>query len=373
VITIEVRHDGLGRFQRVSAPGRQLAEQRAAALEGLWEEQWQRRQAAMRRPGAAEALKKLEAEEATAEAERRAGALTSILLAALRQPAVTDLAPLYDNAVFAEPPPAEPAAPKQEPEPRQSQFKGTPLTLVTLLNPAAMRRRKETVQTKFKTAHDGWQYLARWREGEYDKAVTAYQALRRDWEKRRSMFHEKQARANSRLDALRQAGGDSEMVVGHCDLALMALERPEGFPRFWNIGFAQGTLTIDYDLPSMEQVPLIKCVKYAAGRQAFETVLLADGERERLYGEAVFQTSLAVLHTLFACDAAEAIKAIVFNGWTNYIDGARPGRACILAVTADKRSFAAFDLSGSDPRACFCALNGSMSPKLAALAACRAA
>jgi restriction system protein len=371
VITIDVRHDGLGRFRRVCAPGRQLAEQRAAALERLWEEQWRRRQAALRRPGAAEALKKLEAEEATAEAERRAGALTSILLTALHQPAVADLAPLYDNAAFDEAPPAEPAALKLEPEPRKSQFKAAPLTLVTLLNPAAMRRRKEAVQTKFKTAHDGWQYLARWREGEYEKAVSAYQALRRDWEQRRSLFHEKQARANSRLDTLRQDEG--EAVVGRSDLALLSLERPEGFPHFWTIGYAQGTLTIDYDLPSMEQVPLVKGVKYAAGRQAFETVLLADGERERLYGEAVFQTTLAVLHTLFASDAAEAIKAVVFNGWTNFIDGARPGRACILAVTVDKRSFAAFDLSGIDPRGCFCALNGSMSPKLAALAACRAA
>jgi hypothetical protein len=104
-------------------------------------------------------------------------------------------------------------------------------------------------------------------------------------------------------------------------------------------------------------------------RGAFDINVLSDGERERLYGEAVFQTALAVLHTLFASDAADAIHAISFNGWANYIDGGavRPGRACILSITADKRLFQGIDLSSVDPQACFRALNGSLSPKLAAL------
>jgi len=370
VISIDVRHDGLGRFRRVSAPGRQLAEARAAALERLWEAQWQRRQAALRRHDV-EALKQLEAEEATQAAERAAAALTSILLEALRAPAATDLTPLYDSAAFDEPPPAEPAPPPPEPEPRKSQFKAPPLTLAVLLNPAALRKRKEAVAAKFKAAHDGWEYLARWRAGEHDKAVSATRAMRQDWETRQALFHEKQARSNARLDALRRAyaGGDAEALVGRCDLALLALDRPEGFPCFWSIGYEQGTLSIDYDLPAMAEVPLVRCVKYVPSRQAFDTVLLSEAERERLYGEAVFQTCLAVLHSLFAGDAAGAIKAVVFNGWVNYVDGTkgRPGRACILCLTVDKQSFAAIDLSGIDPRACFRALNGTMSPKLAAL------
>ncbi len=163
-------------------------------------------------------------------------------------------------------------------------------------------------------------------------------------------------------------------MIGHCDLSLLALDRPSGFPRFWTMKHAGGALQIDYDLPSMDVVPVVKAVKFVPSRSAFDVGVLPEGERERLYGEAVFQTALAVLHTLFAEDAADVLRAISFNGWANYIDGGavRPGRACILSITADKRLFQSLDLSSVDPQACFRALNGTISPKLAALVTKRA-
>jgi restriction system protein len=375
VFTIDVRHDGLGRFARVSAPSRAQAERRAAVLSQQWNEVFERRQAVLRRGGAnvVDALKKLEAEERTEEAERASAALTAILVNTVRTPPVPDWAPLYDTAVFSEPEPAEPAPPKSEPEPQQSEFKREPLTLAVLINPRAMRRRKEAALAKFKTAHDGWQYLKRWREQEHDKALKAFRTVRDEWQVRRAAFSDLQGRANARLDALRAGYGQAEpeAVMGHCDLTLLSLERPENFPCFWTMSFSQGALQIDYDLPSMAQVPVVKAVKYVAAREAFETIVHSEPERERMYGEAVFQTCLAVLHALFTADQANAVKTIAFNGWATYVDGAgsHPGRACILSVTADRRSLAAMDPASVDPQACFRALNGTMSSKLAAMVA----
>lgn len=368
MVTIDVRHEGLGRLKRVYAPSRTVAERRAQALATRWDTTFQRRQAA--------AGPKLEADERTEEAERAASALTSILIEALRSSPAADWEPLYDNTAYSEPAPVAPVAPLHEAEPQRCDFPRAPLTLATLIGPHGMRRRRETAEAKFQAAHDGWSYLKRWREQEHDKAAAAYKALLGDWQARQAAFTDLQTRANARLDALIQGyvRREPEAVAGHCDLALLALDRPDGFPCFWTISYADGALQIDYDLPSMDVVPVVKAVKVAPSRDAFDVTVLGEAERERLYGEAVFQTCLAVLHTLFSSDTAEAIASITFNGWANYIDGAavRPGRACVLSITVAKAVFQAIDLSGIDPQACFRALNGSMSPKLAALVGRRA-
>ena len=87
MVTSDVRHEGLGRLERVYAPSRPLAERRAQALPARWDTAFKRRQAA--------AGPKLEADERTEEAERAASALTSILIEALRSSPAADWA--YDN------------------------------------------------------------------------------------------------------------------------------------------------------------------------------------------------------------------------------------------------------------------------------------
>jgi hypothetical protein len=365
VVTIDVRHDGLGRLGRVCAPTQELAEQRAQTLKARWEADFKRC------PSVSDDDAKRLADERTREAECAVSDLTSILIAALRAPPATDWSPLFDNSTYGEPKPVEPLPPQQEREPLPSDFPRAPLTLATLLSPRALRRRRENAAAKFDTAYNGWQYLKRWRENEYVKALASHREALEQWTAREAAFCDRQAKANARLEALQQGyrRGESEAVVGHCDLNLLSLERPAGFPTFWTMTYADGVVAIDYDLPSTDVVPLVKAVKFASSRAAFDVMALPEAERERIYGEAVFQTALAVLHTLFAGDAADVIRAVAFNGWANYIDGAalRPGRACILSLTVDKRLFTSIDLSGVDPQACFRALNGTMSAKLAAL------
>jgi restriction system protein len=362
VVTIDVRHDGLSRLERVFAPTQVLAEQRAEALKARWEGDFKRCP-----PGDAALL----AHERTAEAERAVNALTSILIEAVRTAPATDWSPLYDHAPYGEAAPAEPPPPQQEAEPQQADFPRAPLTLATLINPRALRRRRETAGAKFETAHNGWRYLKHWREAEYAKALDGHREALAQWNAREAAFRDRQAKANARLEALQQGyrRGDPEAVIGHCDLNLLSLDRPKGFPAYWTMTYADGVVTLDYDLPNMDSVPVVKAMKYVPSRAVFDVAVLPEAERERLYGEAVFQTALAVLHTLFAGDAADVLRAVALNGWTNYIDAAalRPGRACILSASVDKRLFQSIDLSGVDPQACFRALNGTMSPKLAAL------
>lgn len=375
MVTIDVRHDGLGRFARVSAPSRPLAEQRAAGLSKRWQDRYERRKAALDRAGPAllDTLHRLTAQEESEDAEYAAAALTSILLGALRRAPMSDWSALADTAAFAEIEPVQPEPPRLEAEPQRQDFQREKLTLSLLVNPSAMRRRREQAEAKYEAAHQAWRYLKTWREQEHLKSYRAFKSAEGDWQARHAAFADLQNRSNARLAAVAEgyAAGNPEAVIAHCDMTLLAMDRPEGFPCFWTMAYDQGALSIDYSLPNMDVVPVLKGVKYLPTRQSFETVPLAARERERLYGEAVFQSALAVLHTLFAGDSANAIRSIAFNGWVDFVDQAalRPGRACILSLTTGKEAFSALDLSSIDPQACVRSLNATMGGKLEAMTA----
>ena len=376
--SIDVRHDGLGRFRRIVGLA---AEQSADAQKQLWDKQWSRRQVLERKHAGSElllALKKAQADEMSEEAAREIGSLTSILFQALRSPAAVDWSALAEQEEFPQPPPALPAPPRIEREPQKSDFRlAPPRSLAELLNVRGRRRQKEAASKAFDSAHDGWEYTVRWKAQQHDQAMTLHRAAHSEWEARKSAFYSTQSKANARLDSMRllYAERDKEAVIARCDLALLSVDRPAGFPAYWQIGLsATGALCVDYDLPSTDQIPRVKAVKYLPPRDAFETVLLPEREREQLYGEAVHQTCLAILHRLFASDSANALRSITFNGWGIFIDKAnrRPSRACIMSVQTTKPAFQQIDLSGVDPQACFKALNGTTSAKLTAMTATRA-
>ena len=370
--TIDVKHDGLGKFRRIAGFG--VVEQTADAQKQLWDKQWQRRRELERklfaRSTALQALKKIQADEQSEEARREILSLTSILLGALRAPPSVDWAQFAAGGEFSEPSPAEPASLRSLSEPRKKDFRpGPPRSLFELLNQGRRRALKAASEKNFNSAHDDWQNAVRWKSRQHDAATERYRTALAGWQSRKAAFHAAQAEAEARLESLhrRYASKDAEAVVAHSDMVLLSTGRPDGFPKHWSIALADGVMTVDYELPSTEAMPSVRAVKYASSRDAFEIVELPQRERDQLYAEAMVQSCLAVLHLLFASDEADAIKSIVFNGWANFIDKAKPARACIMTVQTTKVDFARIDLASVDPQACFKSLNGVASAKLAAM------
>jgi len=378
---IDLEHDGLGKSRRMIGYG--AVEQKAGAQQLLWDKQWQKRQALERKyfterdAPVLQAFKRIAADERSEDAGHEILSHTSILLNTLRSQPFADWTLLYDRTEFSEQAPAEPAAPQREREPQRANYlPPTPRNPIARLRPR-FQREKQAGLAAFKSAHDDWQCTARWQAKEHDAASRIYRAALADWQARRSAFQANQTKANARLDALREdyAAKKSDAVAARCDLILLSAGLPDGFPKFWWTEFSAKTsvATVDYELPSADQMPSVKAVKYAAARDTFETVRLAERERGELYAEAMYQTCLSVLHLLFTADSADAIKAIAFNGWVNFIDktNGRPGRACIMSLQTTKRVFREIDLFRVDPQACFKSLNGVVSPKLAAMTASR--
>lgn len=132
-----------------------------------------------------------------------------------------------------------------------------------------------------------------------------------------------------------------------------------------------GVLIVDYELPSINAFPTLKAVKYVQSRDALEQSVLRESEVVQLYDRAIYQTCLRTLHELFVTDEADAFASITFNGWVNFIDKAtgKQARACIMSVQATKAAFQQINLEAVDPKACFRALKGVGSAKLAGMSA----
>jgi restriction system protein len=367
----DIGHDGLGRYRRLDG-----ANKSSARVTALWEKQWQRRQSAEAASGGALArIKTLQAEEMSEEAEAARGALTSILLDAVRHRQAVDWSAYIDRREYAELPPTAPAKLSVAREPQQSDARFAPVKhsfLARVFRPSRLQEQKETAAAGFEAAHQEWQLTTQWHMSEHTAASARYDAALADWDARKGAYYAAQERANARIEDLRARYDAHEpgAVAAACDLALLAMPRPEGFAKFWRIDLhPAGALRVDYDLPAPDALAALRSVKYDAERNAFAGTMLSARETAVLYEEAMYQTALAVCHLMFAADSDDAVRTVVFNGWVNHIDRRQvcPARACLLALRVGKADFKAIDLTAVDPKTCFRQLGGAAGQRLADL------
>lgn len=131
-----------------------------------------------------------------------------------------------------------------------------------------------------------------------------------------------------------------------------------------------GVLIIDFELPSLDDFPTLKSVKYVQSRKAVEKTNLRESEINQLYDTAMYQTSLRTLHKIFEADEVDAIQSIAFNGLVNFTNKAtgKPAHSCILSMQVSKAEFEQINLKAVDPKQCFRSLKGVGSAKLAGMA-----
>src|SRR6185503_14633420 len=122
---IDLKHDGLKKFRRLSGADEYVLEQRARIQKEKWDERWRRRVLLERHSD--ELLRQLpnfEAQKAhaarlTAEAQQAVASLAGILSKGL-EAAPLKMEMLYDSSIFPEPRPAPPVDQLPPPAPRRS-------------------------------------------------------------------------------------------------------------------------------------------------------------------------------------------------------------------------------------------------------------
>jgi restriction system protein len=215
-------------------------------------------------------------------------------------------------------------------------------------------------------------------ESEYDREVRRLEAEYANvlalWNKERDDYLAEQAERNKQVDRKRAEYFECNpsAVVDYCDMVLSGSEYPGNYPQDFELEYIADsrTLLVEYYLPTLEEMPGNKGVKYVQTKDQFSYTPLSESARNKLYDDVVCQITLRSLYELFTADVANSLDAVVFNGRVRSVDKAtgRPFEACILSVQVSKAEFVEINLEYVEPRACIKKLKGVASSKLHSMA-----
>jgi restriction system protein len=370
---VDVRHDGLNRFRRVTGNDAQLVQAKAAALLAQWNEVWERNllKTSVER-------KKEEAEFRREEAAKVLQELNTILSSGLEKPLVVDWESLKQRGVFNKTTPAAaaqlgiPTAPD-----RKDRAYDVVLSMLDRLNTKRRAARTEEAEARFEEDTRKWQEKKAGIEAKNVTAANEHAARLAQWNEERASFLEKQHEQHQMLDVRKQSyfAMDADAVVDYCDLLLSQSSYPDWFTAQYDINYvpATKTLVVDYSLPAVENLPTLKEVKYVVARDEFVETHLTPARCDALYDQVLYMVVLRTLHELYEADVVNVIDSIVLNGWVRSIDRStgHEVNACIMSVQTVKKEFIEIDLTNVEPKACFKRLKGVGSAKLSGLSPIR--
>lgn len=194
-----------------------------------------------------------------------------------------------------------------------------------------------------------------------------------DWEKARSVTFQKVARYNKKIDKLKESylQEEPDAIIEYCRLVLQHSLYPKTFPKRFELEYnpVSRIFIIEYQLPSVDDLPTLKEVKYIASRDEMTETHLAKTQLDKAYDSSMYQIALRTIHEVLEADSITAIAAVSFNGWVLSINQGtgKKENHCILSIQAKRDEFLDIDLSRIDPKTCFKNLKGVASSKLSSL------
>jgi len=372
----EIRHDGLSKYRVVKGETQAIMRLRADMQIQSWNQQWERvcLSREKRRVATLKDINKQLAADHTNEAQQAIGELERILTSILEQDHTIDWSKLKDRSPF---PVVEPTKPKEdavpsEPDINDMQFKPN-LSVLTRLIPPIRRKEMARAASRFGEARMVWLKSTADIERRNKKHAAEFEKLHEEWQRKKTEWAEDRRKRNALIDESKEAylSATPEWIPEYCKMVLSNSSYPASFPSDASVDFVPDTKTavVEYCLPDITALPTLKEVKYVAARGVFQDVQVSDAWLSKTYDMVLYQIALRSLYELFQADAANAIEAIVFNGWVNSIDKAtgKEVNACILSIQASKQEFMDINLAQVDPKACFKKLKGVSAAKLTAL------
>jgi len=371
---VEVRHEGLNKYRMITGTDPYVVEQKAQAQTATWEEQWRKKQG---REAAVQSKAEMRASaaEQTAAAQETLKALDEILASTLTVDDRVDWEALKDRDPFPTPKPSAPKPTTKPAEPRSSEARFQP-KLGFLDKLIASRRERLTAQARaaYAAARREWEGAVEEAKRHDERQRQEYESALAEWERKQAEHVTVQTEKHALIDERRRMyeARDPGAILDYCDLVLSNSEYPDFLPQAYELDFIPetGILVVDYVLPAPTAIPRVKEMRYAQSQDELVEVNVSEAEANRRYDSVLYQICLRTIHELFEADAADALQAIVFNGWVTSVDAAtgKDVTACVLSVQAGKQAFMEIDLSRIEPKVCFRSLKGVGSSKLHGLA-----
>lgn len=191
---------------------------------------------------------------------------------------------------------------------------------------------------------------------------------------KKAKFLSEQSASNSHVNLLAAnvALGDPQAVIEHASLVLDSSNYGDLFDPSFEVDYdpASKTVMVDYQLPSPDEMPTVKTVRFVPATGELRETHISDREQKSNYDLACYQICLRTIHELFEADEHENTQRVLFNGGAMFVDRATGQNvtSLILSIVVNRSEFLAIDLSRVDPKACFKSLKGVSASSLAAMA-----
>ncbi|MEE4152569.1 MAG: restriction endonuclease [Erythrobacter sp.] len=368
---IDVRHKKLNLHKEVSAPEIFILQSKLDALIASWDDKYEnylRRQTLLFGQAAADEL--------TTDAAKKLASLTRILSHTTQVDDRIDWETLKDRSVYERPQKFPEPKPTSKPAPKPEYIEPEVSFLQLILG------KKAGILAKAETSHAA--AMQRWEEAEA-RRKSALALEIEEWETRRKAFWDthdanedafkaEQAASHALVDRLASevASGDEEAVIEHASLVLERSDYDGLFEKSYLLQYdrARKLMKIAFDLPSIEDLPTAKAVKFVKATGELKESFISDRDRKANFESVAYQVCLRTVHELFEADVSGNIDTILFNGFVEFVDPAtgQEKRSCLMSLLVDRTAFCAIDLSRVDPKTCFKSLKGVSAASLASLA-----
>jgi restriction system protein len=374
---IEIRHVGLHKYRLIKGSDKYVVEQKALAQKLTWDAIWEKKTSADARRKAKEKIVQSKetnrelALERSEEADNAVKEIENALFHTLNLDDKIDWDTLLDRRPFSKGKPAKPNLKEIPYEPKSTDVNFQVKNkwyyfFLGFLKHKAIEKSKQN----FSATHKDWECRAGKIKSENNGILTSYQLAVSEWEKNKLKYETELNENNNKILEKKKLYFDLDPVsiVEYNDMVLSNSKYPDNFPQEWDIDYQPETKTtvVDYFLPTIEDMPNIKEVKYVASKNELIPTKLAESVITKMYDKLLYQISLRTIHELYEADQVGALQSIVFNGWIKTIDKStgKSITVCILSIQATKEEFEKIDLAHVDPKTCFKALKGVGSSKL---------
>jgi restriction system protein len=207
---------------------------------------------------------------------------------------------------------------------------------------------------------------ARWQAAEDDRK-RQLAARRRAYDESRRKYEARMVAYNAEVDrfAAAVARADPESVVEYFAMVLGNSVYPDDFPQHFRLAYLpkQRHLLIEYHLPPIEVIPVVKEYRYDRLRDDLAAIPRDEAEIRRRYVEVIARVTLRTIHEVLEADRGGLVRQVSFNGIVDTIDR-RTGRfvrPCLVSVKTQRDTFGEIALRRVDAVACVKHLQGVLS------------
>lgn len=373
-----VSHSGLNKYRIVKAESKYELNQKVAALERQWDEQWRKIVEREKQKKAREDQRISDEEseayaiETTKQAQDLQNSLDRILLNSL-YPKDLDKNELKDFSEYPEQQPTCPVEKEIPPAPQRSDAKYNPKpSLITKLSKKKTAESIHLHDIEFEKDLEIWSREKSKTDESNQLARMQYEAEKREWEEKRNSFVEAQQKRNDAVDLLFEncQKGEPTSVEHYFKYLLDKAPVPFSYNRAAELEYNQESkrLIVDIMLPVIDDLPKLKALSYIKSRKEYKESFYPDSYIKKKYDSVIYQIVLQTLNTIFTVGSKYSLPdSIVVNGKVDTIDSATGQRIepYILSVTVDRTSFEAINLEAVDPKAWFRSAKGTAAASLA--------